>query len=76
MFSSVKELRAELPKHKDWLDPSDVEELPTMPWLHFVFTDRSGESIMVEFVKGKMLIHDNTANFFTHASTYDWHLAH
>jgi choloylglycine hydrolase len=74
MFSTVKELRTELPKYKVWLDPNDVKGLPTMPLLHFVFTDRSGESIVVEFVKGQMLIHDNKADVLTNAPTYEWHL--
>ncbi len=73
-FGSVKELRTELPKYKVWFDPNKVKAMPTPPWLHFVFTDRSGESIVVEFVKGEMVIHDNSANVLTNAPTYDWHL--
>ncbi len=74
MFGSVKELRNEIPKYKVWYDPSEVKGLPVAPWLHFVFTDRSGESIVIEFVKGQMVIHDNVANVLTNAPTYDWHL--
>ncbi len=74
MFGSVKELRAELPKYKVWFDPNEVKGLPAPPWLHFVFTDRSGESIVIEFIKGEMMIHDNVANVLTNAPTYDWHL--
>ena len=74
MFGSVKELRTELPKYKVWFDPNEIKGLPTPPWLHFVFTDRSGESIVIEFIKGRMVIHDNTANVLTNAPTYDWHL--
>ncbi|WP_281744680.1 linear amide C-N hydrolase [Polynucleobacter yangtzensis] len=74
MFSTVKELKQELPKYKVWFDPSEVSGIPTAPWLHFVFTDRSGESIIVEFVKGEMVIYDNIANTLTNAPTYDWHL--
>jgi penicillin V acylase-like amidase (Ntn superfamily) len=74
MFSSVKELRAEVPKYKVWYDPSEVKGLPTPPWLHFVFTDRSGDSMVIEFIKGQMIIHDNIANFLTNSPAYDWHL--
>ena len=74
MFSSVKELRSELPKYKVWFDPSEVKGLPTPPWLHLVLTDRGGDSIVVEFVKGQMMIHDNVAGVLTNAPTYDWHL--
>ena len=74
MFGMVKELRSELPKYKVWFDPSEVKGLPTPPWLHLVLTDRSGDSIIVEFVKGQMVIHDNIAGVLTNAPTYDWHL--
>jgi choloylglycine hydrolase len=74
MFGSVKELRSELPKYKVWFDPSEVKGLPTPPWLHLVLTDRSGDSIVVEFVKGQMMIHNNVAGVLTNAPTYDWHL--
>ena len=74
MFSTVKELKQELPKYKVWFDPSEVSGIPTAPWLHFVFTDRSGSSIVIEFVKGEMVIYDNIANTLTNAPTYDWHL--
>ena len=74
MFGSVKELRNEIRKYKVWYDPSEVKGLQTAPWLHFVFTDRSGESIVIEFVKGEMMIHDNVADVLTNAPTYDWHL--
>ena len=74
MFASVKELRAEIPKYKVWYDPSEVKGVPTPPWLHYVLTDRSGDSIIVEFVKGQMMIHDNIAGVLTNSPTYDWHL--
>ncbi|WP_215399998.1 choloylglycine hydrolase family protein [Polynucleobacter sp. MWH-UH35A] len=74
MFGSVKELRSEIPKYKVWYDSNEVKGLPTPPWLHLVLTDRSGDSIIVEFVKGQMVIHDNIAGVLTNAPTYDWHL--
>ena len=73
-FGSVKEARAEIPKYKVWYDASEVKGIPTPPWLHYVITDRSGDSIIVEFVKGQMVIHDNVAGVLTNAPTYDWHL--
>jgi len=73
-FGSVKEARAEIPKYKVWYDPSEVKGVPTPPWIHYVITDRSGDSIVVEFVKGQMMIHDNIAGVLTNSPTYDWHL--
>ncbi len=73
MYGSVAEIKQELPRYKVWYDAS-LPAGPTPPWLHFVFTDRTGASIVIEFVKGQMRIHDNLANVLTNAPTYDWHL--
>ena len=70
---SVAELRAALPKVKVWYDPS-LPSGPTPPYIHFVFTDRSGDGMVVEYVGGKLEIHDNVAHVLTNAPTYDWHL--
>lgn len=74
MFGSVKEVRSEISKYKVWFDPNEVKGIPTPPWLHYVITDRSGDSIVVEFVKGQMVIHNNVAGVLTNSPTYDWHL--
>ena len=74
MFGTVAEAKAELPKYKVWFEPNEVKGLPTPPWLHLVITDRTGASIVVEFVKGHTVIHDNVSGTLTNAPTYDWHL--
>ncbi len=71
--ASVAELRDALPKIKVWAD-SSLPSGPTPPTLHFVFTDRSGAGIIVEYVDGQLQIHDNIARVLTNAPTYDWHL--
>ena len=72
-YGSVEELKQDLPKYKVWVDASMQVDGVT-PWLHFVFTDKTGDSVVVEFVKGQMRMHDNVANVLTNAPTYDWHL--
>lgn len=71
--ASVAEVRAALPTFKVWTDPS-LPTGPTPPTLHFVFTDRSGAGLVVEYVGGKLTMHDNAAHVLTNAPTYDWHL--
>ncbi len=71
--ATVAELRSALPGIKVWTDPS-LPTGPTPPTLHFVFTDRSGDGIVVECVGGELQIHDNVAKVLTNAPTYDWHL--
>lgn len=73
MYASVAELKKELKPFKVWFDTS-LNTGPTPPWLHFIFTDPTGASIVVEFVQGQMKIHDNVANVVTNSPTYDWQL--
>jgi choloylglycine hydrolase len=72
-LASVAEVRAALPTIKVWSDPS-LPSGPTPPTLHFVFTDRSGAGVVVEYVNGELRMHDNAAHVLTNAPTYDWHL--
>jgi penicillin V acylase-like amidase (Ntn superfamily) len=73
MNGSVADIRAALPKIKVWADPS-LPSGPTPPTVHFVFTDRTGASIVVEYIGGALKIYDNAAHVLTNAPTYDWHL--
>lgn len=71
--ATVAELRAALPGIKVWWDAS-LPSGPTPPYIHMVFTDRSGDGMIVEYVGGALNIHDNQAHVLTNAPTYDWHL--
>ena len=73
-FGTVGELRQALPGIKVWADDT-LNSGPTPPTIHFTFTDRSGASIVVEFVNGQQRIFDNVAHVLTNAPTYDWHLS-
>lgn len=73
MHGSVAEIRAVLPETKVWAD-SSLPSGPTPPTIHLVFTDRSGDSVVVEYVGGELRMHDNAARVLTNAPTYDWHL--
>lgn len=72
-FATVGELRQALPGIKVWADGT-LQSGPTPPTVHFVFTDRSSASIVVEFVNGQQRIYDNVAGVLTNAPTYDWQL--
>ncbi|MBZ9937130.1 choloylglycine hydrolase family protein [Mesorhizobium sp. BR1-1-16] len=72
-FKDVASVKAALEKTKVWTDPA-LPTGPTPPYIHFIFTDRSGAGIVVEYVDGEVQIHDNAAHVLTNAPTYDWHL--
>ncbi len=71
--ATVAELRAALPGVKVWWDAS-LPSGPTPPYLHFIFTDRSGDGLILEFVGGEQRIYDNQASVLTNSPPYDWHL--
>ncbi len=71
--ASVAELRVSLQTMKVWSDPS-LPSGPTPPTLHFVFTDRTGDGLVVEYVDGELKQYANAAHVLTNAPTYDWHL--
>ncbi len=42
--------------------------------VHFVVTDPSGETIVIEYVDGKLNIHDNEIGIITNNPPFDWHM--
>lgn len=72
-FANVAELKAALPKVKVWADDS-ISAGPTPPDMHFIFTDKSNNGVVVEYVGGNLNMHANAAHVLTNAPTYEWHL--
>ncbi|WP_375496039.1 linear amide C-N hydrolase [uncultured Nostoc sp.] len=44
------------------------------PPVHFVVHDASGKSIVIEYVGGKPIVHDNPLGVITNSPTFDWHM--
>lgn len=44
------------------------------PEAHFVVHDASGKSIVIEYVGGKLNVHDNPLGVVTNSPTFDWHM--
>jgi choloylglycine hydrolase len=44
------------------------------PEVHFVVYDSSGGSVVIEYVGGKLNLHDNPLGVITNSPTYDWHM--
>jgi choloylglycine hydrolase len=51
----------------------DVPKAGVQP-LHWAIRDAKGGSIVVEYVKGKLVIHDNPIGVLTNAPNFDWHM--
>lgn len=70
-FATVQEVREALPKCVVWTPAVAAEGSAT---IHFAITDRTGAGIVVEYVKGKLNIHDNVTHTMTNSPPYDWQL--
>ena len=44
------------------------------PEVHFIVHDASGKSIVIEYVGGKLNVHDNPLGVVTNSPSFDWHM--
>ncbi|HCO27101.1 MAG TPA: choloylglycine hydrolase, partial [Gimesia maris] len=51
-----------------------MEELGGIPPFHYIATDTSGNSIVLEYVDGKLNQFPNPLGVFTNSPTFDWHM--
>lgn len=71
-FSTVQEVKDNLPNIK-------VLNIVFGPWgivppIHGIIHDLSGQSLVIEYVDGELLLHDNPIGIITNAPTFDWQL--
>lgn len=71
-FASVDEVRAAVGDVAVWGEP--VPQLGSFAPLHYVITEPSGKSIVVEYVDGRMHLYDNAVGVLTNSPTYPWHV--
>jgi len=47
---------------------------PQVQPFHFLVADKSGKSIVIEPIDGKLVVYDNPVGVLTNAPTFDWHM--
>ncbi len=47
---------------------------PTVQPFHFLISDKSGKSIVVEPINGKIVVYDDPVGVLTNSPTFDWHM--
>ena len=67
---------AEVKDHIASVEVADVEfkQWGFVPPVHYVVHDASGKSIVIEYVEGKLHVHDNPLGVMTNSPTFDWHM--
>jgi len=72
-FMTVDEVRKGLPKVR--VVPVPVKELGGTPApLHFLVSDATGKTVVIEYTKGERHIYDNPVGVLTNAPEFPWHL--
>jgi choloylglycine hydrolase len=71
-FATVGEVKLALPTIE--VVGSYVEAIAGEAPFHYAVTDAGGDSIVIEYTKDGLTIHDNTVNVVTNNPSYDWHL--
>ncbi len=70
-YQTVDEVRTALPKVTVYA--LDIPKAGVQP-LHWAVRDASGGSIVIEYIKGKLVVHDNPLGVLTNAPNFDWHM--
>ena len=69
-FETVEEVKIAMQKINIWSHP--LPELKEVVPAHYSFHDKSGKSIVIEFINGKMNILDNPIGVLTNAPNFEW----
>ncbi|MGX1308356.1 choloylglycine hydrolase [Amorphus suaedae] len=71
-FATVAEVKEALPKVL--VAPVVFKQFNIVLPVHYVVTDPSGASIVVEYVDGKLNVHDDGIGVITNNPPFDWHM--
>ena len=71
-FASVAEVKAAY--EKVVLAPTVVPQLGMAPPVHFRITDKTGATVVVEPIGGKLVIYDDSLGVITNSPAFDWHM--
>ncbi len=74
-FATVDEVRKAIENNEVVIVPTVLEGWgETAPPFHYVVYDKSGKSIVIEPIKGKLVVYDNPIGVMTNSPTFDWHM--
>ena len=73
-FKTVEEVREAMPKLRVVRNAAIEKEFGTPLPLHHIVSDATGASMVIEYMDGKLSMHDNKVGAMTNSPGYDWHL--
>ena len=74
-FATVDEVRKAIENEEVVIVPTVLDGWgPTAPPFHYVVYDKSGKSIVIEPINGKLVVYDNPIGVMTNSPSFDWHM--
>lgn len=74
-FATAEEARAAVESGQVVVAPTVLDGWgPEPPPFHYVVYDKTGASIVIEPVEGKLKVHNNPLGVMTNSPTFDWHM--
>lgn len=74
-FATVDEVRSAIEAGEVVVAPTLLPGFPPVPQpFHYIVYDKSGASLVIEPLGGKLVIYDNPLGVFTNSPTFDWHM--
>lgn len=70
--ATVDDVKARLPQIK--VANVTLDSLGIVPPVHYVVHDRTGESLVIEYIAGELRIHDNPLGAIANSPPFDWHV--
>ncbi len=70
-FETVKEVKKAFENVE--IVGKTINEQTALATLHWMVTDKNGESIVIEKTKEKLSVYDNNLSVLTNSPTFDWH---
>jgi len=71
-FSSIQEIKQELPNI--YVSTASIPGKEEIPPAHLIIHDSWGNSLVIEYVNGKLHLYDNPLGVITNSPPFDWHL--
>lgn len=74
-FATTDEVRKAIESGETIVAPTLLPGWPPQPQpFHWIVYDRSGKSLVIEPIKGKLVLADNPLGVFTNSPSFDWHM--
>lgn len=75
-FATTAEVKKALENNSVVIAPTIIPSWGTgaSPPFHYIVYDKTGASIVIEPINGKLIVSDNPLGVFTNSPTFDWHM--